>query len=96
VRTNVYYLPSPAPGAERAPRLAAGLALRLRLLALWCRLRLTAVEVGTAIRRFGRVEAEADPASLELGADLTLALVPLAPRPARIIDFAAARARLRP
>jgi hypothetical protein len=62
---------------------------------LWYRARLTAAEVAGALRRFGRAERDVD-VILEQSADLTLALRPSRSAPARIIDFAAARARLRP
>ena len=89
MRTNVYYLTPPNPAAELGSRLPRGLALRLQLLAFWCRLRLTVAEIADALRRFGRAEDGA-------GADLVLAVAPRPGRPARIIDFVAARARLRP
>jgi hypothetical protein len=86
MRTNVYYLPAPTPDGRRASRRSPG--LRLRLLAFWGRLRLTATDVGAALRRFGREDFDAD--------ELILS-VPRPPgRPARIIDLAAARLRRRP
>jgi hypothetical protein len=94
--TNVYYLTPSTPAAERGPRLSSGLRLRLRLLAFWCRLRVTAGEIADTLRRFGRAGIDADPAFLDQRADLVLAVAPPARRPARIIDFVAARARLRP
>lgn len=94
--TNVYYLAPPAPVVERPGRLSRGLKLRLRLLAFWCRLQLTAVEVAGVLRRFGRAESDADPVILEQQADLILAVRPTRSRPAPILDFVAARARLRP
>ena len=96
MRPNVYYLAPPNPTAELGSRLPRGLALRLHLLAFWCRLRLTAAEVTDALWRFGRAEGGADPVVLERHADLVLAVAPPPGRPARIIDFVAARARLRP
>jgi hypothetical protein len=92
---NVYYLAPPATVVERPGRLSPGLKLRLRLLAFWCRLQLTAAEVAGALRRFGRAESDADPVILEEQADLILAVRPAPSRPAPIIDFVAARARLR-
>jgi hypothetical protein len=96
--TNVYYLAppvtildSPAPMSRvRTARL-----LRLRLLTSWWRLRLTAREVASAIRRFGRAPIEADVPFLEHGAELVVTPRPSV-GPARILDFAAARQRLRP
>jgi hypothetical protein len=94
MRTNVFYLAPPAPSVERARPLAPALRLRLGLLSFWYRLQLTAREMTGALRRFGRDEREAE-LFLEQSADLALALRPARTGPARIIDFAAARARLR-
>jgi hypothetical protein len=97
MKPNVYYLAPPAPVLESASRLPRALALRLRLLAFWCRLRLTAGEVVQALRRFGAGEGDLGPIVLEQRADLVLATAPAPrPRPGRVIDFDAARARLRP
>jgi hypothetical protein len=94
--SNVYYLATPPPVAEPRPRPSRGLVLRLRLLSFWWRLRLTAVEVMATVRRFGRAPVDADTAFLEQRADLILATVPRpSAGPAQIIDFAAARTRLR-
>lgn len=93
--SNVYYLAPAAPmTTERVPRLSLTLRLRLRLLAFWWRLRLTATDVTRAARRFGRPEVDVDTASLDHR--MILAAEPRPPiGPARIIDFAAARSRLR-
>jgi hypothetical protein len=96
MKTNVYYLPPAAPEAERAGRLSPTLRLRLGLLAFWVRLRLTVAELHGVLRRFGRPPVDADALLLDPRADLVLAVRPAHPRPARIIDFVAARARLRP
>lgn len=96
--SNVYYLAPPGPVAERRRRPALGLTphrLQLRLLVFWWRLRLTAAEVLTAIRRFGKAPVEPDAAFLEQRADLILALPEPPAGPAQIIDFASARSRLR-
>ena len=95
MRTNVFYLAPPAPPLERAGPLSRSLRLRLGLLAFWYRMRLTAAEVTSVLRRFGRPHREAD-VFLEQSADLVLAVRPSRGVPARIIDFASARARLRP
>lgn len=95
MRTNVYDLTPPAPTTGRAARPSSDLALRLRLLAFWCRLRVTAAEIADTLRRFGRAEADADHVVLEQRADLVFAVAPPARRPGRVIDFVAARARLR-
>jgi hypothetical protein len=94
--TNVFYLspPAAATAPARAPR---RLALRLRVLAVWWRLRLTAGEVVAALRRFGRPGLDvADAVFLEQRAELIIAAARPTAGPARVIDFAAARARLRP
>lgn len=89
--TNVYYL---APPIGRSEPLAAALPLRLRLLELWWRVRLTAAEVTGALRRFGRPPVDAHSVFLDHYGELVL--TPTRPvGPARIIDFAAARKRLR-
>ena len=96
--SNVYYLAPPAPIAERRPRPLHGLRsqrLQRRLQELWQRLRLTTVETLATLRRFGRPAVELEPAYLEQRADLFLALPRPPAGPARIIDFAAARSRLR-
>jgi hypothetical protein len=95
--TNVYYLAPPVTILEPpAPmsRVRSARLLWLRLLTNWWRLRLTAREVASAIRRFGRAPID-DVPFLEQGAELVVT-----PRrsvgPARILDFTAARQRLRP
>ena len=93
--TNVFYLAPPAPLPERAGPLSRRLRVRLGLLAFWCRVRLTAMEVADVLRRFGRPDRDAD-LILEQPADLLLGVRPSRGVPARVIDIAAARARLRP
>jgi hypothetical protein len=91
--SNVYYLTPPAPAAERQARGSRGRSLRL--LTFWWRLRVTAIEVAAAVRRFGRAPIEVDAAFLEQAADLIVARARHPAEPARVIDFAAARTRLR-
>jgi hypothetical protein len=94
--SNVYYLTPTTPAPSRAPKLSRRLVLRLRLLTFWWRLKLTAAETWDALRRFGRAPVrDTDAAFLEQRADLILAASPRALGPARIIDFDAARVRLR-
>jgi hypothetical protein len=97
--TNVYYLAPPRtivePPARPTPTQTLRL-LRLRLLTSWWRLRLTAREIGSALRRFGRPPLDIDAAFLEQRADLILASSRRSRGPARILDFATARQRLRP
>jgi hypothetical protein len=91
--TNVYYLSPPADPEWPTSR-SYTLTRRLRLLAFWWRLRLTTREVVAAVRRFGR-PVDVDSAYLEQRADLLVASLRPPVGPARIIDFAAARQRLR-
>jgi hypothetical protein len=97
MKPNVYYLTPPAPETEPvASRLPPALALRVRLLAFWCRLRLTAAEIAAALRRFGRAEDDLGSIVLEQRADLVVnAGSRPARRPGRVIDLASARARRR-
>ena len=93
--SNVYYL-TPSTEPTRAPRLSRRLVFRLRMLTFWWRLKLTAVETWDVFRRFGRAPlTEPDTAFLEQRADMILASPPRALGPARVIDFNAARVRLR-
>jgi hypothetical protein len=92
--TNVYYLAPPVTVEERpAPR--PRLSLRLRMLAFWWRVRLTARELTSVLRRFGRPPVEPDLDLFEQRAELILRGTRAPVGPARIIDFAAARQRLR-
>ncbi len=93
--SNVYYLAPPAPAAPRRPRPSRGRTLHLRLLVFWWRLRLTTADIVATLRRFGRAPVEADTAFLEQRADLILAGPRPPVGPAQVIDFAAARSRLR-
>ena len=97
--SNVYYLapavPATPPESPRPSRLSMGMVLRLRLLAFWWRLRLTAIETGDVLRRFGRPGFSDEASVLEQRAEAILA-APARPRgPARVIDLDIARARLR-
>jgi hypothetical protein len=93
--TNVYYLAPPVTAEEPPARRPRRLSLRLRLLAFWWRLRLTAGELTSVLRRFGRPPVEPDLDYLEQRAELILRGPRPSAGPARIIDFAAARQRLR-
>jgi hypothetical protein len=93
--SNVYYLATPEDAAPRTPRLSRGLVLRLRALSLYWRVRMMAAEIRDVLRRFGRPMAEPDTTFLEQRAEIILAASPRAHGPARVIDLAEARARLR-
>jgi hypothetical protein len=93
--SNIYYLAPSAPAPARTPRLSRSLVLRLRVLSLWWRTRLTAAELWQVLCRFGRPPVRAEDAVLDQRAELILAAVPRPLGPARIIDFEAARVRLR-
>jgi hypothetical protein len=96
--TNVYYLAPPAIILEPAPpmsRVRKARLLWLRLLTTWWRVRLTAREVQSALRRFGRAPIEIDVPFLEQRAEFVVAPPRPSVGPARILDFAAARQRLR-
>jgi hypothetical protein len=91
--TNVYYLAPLAAVAPPPPPPA--LALRVCVLTSWWRLRRTVAEVVAAVRRFGRPALEDDAAFLDRRADLVVPPVRPPAGPARVIDLAAARQRLR-
>jgi hypothetical protein len=97
MKPNVYYLAPPAPeAAVVTSRLPRALALRLRLLAFWCRVRFTAREIVDVLRRFGRAESDFGAVVLEQRADLLVAPPPRRTAgPGRVIDLASARARRR-
>jgi hypothetical protein len=91
--TNVYYLTPPLPaGAARAPRV---LIVRLRVLIFWWHLRLTVGEVVGALRRFGRAPMDPDTIFLDHHVEPMPAEPGPTSGPARVIDLAAARLRLR-
>jgi hypothetical protein len=94
MRSNVFYLAPPSPAFERIRTLSPALRLRLRLISFWYRLRLTTLEVTGVLRRFGRPDRDAE-VFLDQPGDFVLALRSARVGPARIIDFAAARERLR-
>jgi hypothetical protein len=93
--SNVYYLAPSAPAPARPARLSRSLMLRLRLLSFYWRCKLTAAETWDVLRRFGRPEAPADTTFLEQRAEMILATPSRPLGPARVIDFDAARVRLR-
>ncbi|HEV8615790.1 MAG TPA: hypothetical protein VGU22_09890 [Methylomirabilota bacterium] len=91
---NVYYLP--AHPVERIPVTARWATLHARLARAWWRLRLTLIDIRLAIRRpGGRLFADEGPI-FDRAAELVERTRPRPTHPARIIDFATARVRLRP
>jgi hypothetical protein len=93
--SNVYYLTPPAAVVERRSQASRQRPLRLRLHAFWWRLRIAAADVGAAVRRLGRTPAEIDAPFLDQRAELVRAAPRRPAGPARVIDLAAARSRLR-
>jgi hypothetical protein len=93
---NVYYLPPPP--VEEPPVVAgAWPTLHARITRAGWRLRLTLIDIRLAIRRPGRrLFADDAPLFLNHSAELVERARRRPTRPARIIDFASARARLRP
>ncbi len=95
LRSNVYYLPSPITPEVIKPR-SRWTSLRASLFRGWWRLRITVAEIRSVVCRPGRRLA----APGYLGALDPEANAPVSTRrplgPARIIDFEAARLRLRP
>jgi len=94
--SNVYILPQPLAVVAPARAARRRLPLRLRVIAWWWRLRLTAREVADALRRFGRPKPRAGVDELALAVEAeVLVSRPRAAGPALIIDFAAAVERRR-
>jgi hypothetical protein len=94
--SNVYYLAASTPALACPPRLPLSLTLRLRIISFYYRLRMTAAEIADVLCRFGRPMGEPDTVFLEQRAEIILAGgSPRTLGPARVIDLAAARARLR-
>jgi hypothetical protein len=94
-RANVYHLPAPPVLAPPPPPPTPARALWRRLRAFGWRLRFTGAEIVATLRRFGRPSVDVDAAQLEHRLELTLAALRPSVGPAQVIDFAAARARLR-
>jgi hypothetical protein len=97
IRTsNVYYMaPVIAPEPLGAPSDWARFVQRTRR--AWARLRITLVEIRAAIRRPGRnVFSDDSTLFLDRSADLVDRRRPRPTEPACVLDFTAARLRLRP
>jgi hypothetical protein len=93
--SNVYYLPAPAPVEARAPE---PVRLLRRLRNAWWRLRLAFAEIRTILRQpQQRLTLDDYVALLDLEEEDRARTRRRRPaRPARVIDFEAARLRLRP
>jgi hypothetical protein len=96
-KENVYYLPA-QPVEEPIPAPPRGWsAFRTRITRAWWRLRITVIEVRAAIRRPGRtLFADEGPMYLDRCAEYVERRPVRPATPARVIDFATARGRLRP
>ena len=96
VISNVYYLPSTAADPEPIKPPTRWSILRARMTRRWWRLRIAVSEIRGVLRRPGRRTLEAEfPGLFEAAA--RIAERPASRRePARILDFDAARIRLRP
>jgi hypothetical protein len=88
--SNVYYLPAPAP-IRNAP--AAPPSLFRRLTKAWWRLRLVTAEIWVILRG---PRAAVRPDDYGLLPDQEIVVTRLPARPAQVIDFEAAKLRLRP
>jgi hypothetical protein len=90
---NVYYLPAITTDAPPAPPASMGVHARAR--GVWWRMRLVVAGIRLALRPGpGPLFAEDDAPVLDGRAEMIERV--RSSRPARIIDFDAARARLRP
>ena len=95
--SNVYYMNAPMKAAEpiRGPQGWALVTLRARR--AWTRLLLTLIEIRAAIVRPGRgLLADEGTLFLDRSAELVERHRPRPLRPAQVLDFTAARGRLRP
>jgi hypothetical protein len=97
IRTsNVYYMNAPVKAAEpmRGPDGWALLTLRARR--AWARVRVTLIEIRAAILRPGRGLFDEGTLFLDRSAEMVERHRPRPLKPAQVLDFTAARARLRP
>jgi hypothetical protein len=98
IRTsNVYYMNAPVKAAEpmRGPQGWALLALRARR--AWARVRVTLIEIRAAVLRPGRgLFADEARLFMDRSAELVERHRPRPLKPAQVLDFTAARVRLRP
>ena len=95
--SNVYYMNAPVKAAEplRGPQGYALLALRARR--AWARVRVTLIEIRAAILRPGRgLFGDEGSPFLDRSAEMVERHRPRPLKPAQVLDFTAARLRLRP
>jgi hypothetical protein len=96
IDSNVYYLPAPAVAEDFAPRLPERMRVTARLRSAWWRLRLAFAEVRTILFRPPKPATDSY-AEFVIGDDeMTERPRARRGRPAMVIDFEAARLRLRP
>jgi hypothetical protein len=94
--TNVFYLPSSAPEPELIAPPTRWSILRARLVRRWWRFRIAVSEIRSVLRRPGRRSLDAEfPGLWEAAAEVS-ARPRRSAGPARVIEFEAARLRLRP
>ncbi len=98
IRTsNVYYMNAPVKAAEPMRGPEGWVLLSLRTRRAWARVRVTLIEIRTAILRPGRgLFADEGRLFLDRSAELVERHRPRPLKPAQVLDFTAARVRLRP
>lgn len=98
VRTsNVYYMNAPVKAAEPMRRPEGWALLTLRARRAWARLLVTLIEIRAAILRPGHgFLADEGKLFLDRSAELVERHRPHPLQPAQVLDFTAARVRLRP
>ena len=98
IRTsNVYYMNAPVKAAEPMRRPAGWALLGLRMRRAWARVRVTCIEIRAAIVRPGRgLFADESALFLDRSAEILDRHRARPLKPAQVLDFTAARTRLRP
>jgi hypothetical protein len=98
IRTsNVYYMTAPVKAAEPMHGPEGWALLTLRARRAWARVRLTLIEIRAAIVRPGRgLFADEGTLFLDRSAEMLERHRPRPLKPAQVLDFTAARVRLRP
>jgi hypothetical protein len=98
IRTsNVYYMNAPLKAAEPLRGPDGWTRLNLRMRRAWARLRVTVIEIRAAIVRPGRgLFADDSAVFLDRSAEILGRHRARPLKPAQVLDFSAARTRLRP